>query len=172
VNLKEGSLGGTVDLSDIAHQIDTIRVVHETLYRTSRISRIDIREYLVELLESAFSFRNVPVRIETSVTVGELPTKTAISIGLITNEVATNAMKYSFVSREPAVFTFSLDHDDDRGLYTLVLSHSGDPFPDDIGFDHPETLGLRLIKELADQIGGTAELARRPSPQFTIRFPG
>ncbi|MDA3950489.1 MAG: PAS domain S-box protein [Spirochaeta sp.] len=172
VNLKEASLDETVDLSDIAHQIDTIRVVHETFYKTSRVSRIDIREYLVELLESAFSFQNVPVRIDEAVTVSELPTRIAIPLGLITNEVATNAMKYSFVSGEPAVFTVAVDHDDDRTVCTVTLTHSGAPFPEDIGFDHPETLGLRLIKELTDQIDGTVELTRRPSPRFTIRFPG
>jgi len=172
VNLKDDTLDGSIDLSDIAHQIDTIRVVHETLYKTSRITHIDIRKYLIELLESAFSFRDVPVRIDDSVTVPELPTKTAISLGLITNEVATNAMKYSFVSGEPARFTVAADRDDDRDLYTVVLSHSGAPFPDEVGFDHPDTLGLRLIRELTDQIGGTVELERRPTPRFTIRFPG
>jgi PAS domain S-box-containing protein len=172
VNLKDESLDDTVDLSDIAHQIDTIRVVHETLYKSSRISYIDIRKFLRELLESAFSFRNAPVRIDDTVTVPELPTRTAISLGLITNEVATNAMKYSFVPGKPAVFTFAVDHDGDRNLYTVTLAHSGGPIPDHIGFDHPETLGLRLIRELTDQIDGTVELTRRPSPQFTIRFPG
>jgi two-component sensor histidine kinase len=81
-------------------------------------------------------------------------------------------MKYSFVSGEPAVFTVAVDHDDDRTVCTVTLTHSGAPFPEDIGFDHPETLGLRLIKELTDQIDGTVELTRRPSPRFTIRFPG
>ena len=60
---------------------------------------------------------------------------------------------------------------DKENEYVLFLSNSGRPFPEDIDLDNPDTLGLRLITALTEQLNGTIELNRAPGPEFTIRFP-
>lgn len=171
VQLKSSSLGDSVDLSDIVHQIDTIRIVHEKLYQTSRINRIDMDDYIGDLLSRVFSFSDVEVHIENEVQVDQIASGAAIPIGLIINEVATNAIKYSFTPEESARFTVEMSRDDESGEYVLSLSHSGSPFPEEIDFDNTETLGLRLIRELATQLDGSVELTKRPSPRYLLRFP-
>lgn len=171
VQLKSSSLGESVDLSDIVHQIDTIRIVHEKLFQTSRITRIDMRDYIGDLLSTLFSFSDMEVEIENNVQVDQIATRTAIPIGLITNEVATNAVKYSFAPGEPARFAVGMSRDADTDEYLLTLTHSGGPLPDEVDFDNTETLGLRLIKELSTQLDGSVELMKRPRPMYRIRFP-
>jgi PAS domain S-box-containing protein len=172
IALKISALGNSVDLSDIKNQIDAVRIVHEKLYKSSDVTYIELRDYLRDLLTTVFSsFAAKAVKIDNCVENIRMPTKLAVPVGLITNEIATNAIKYGFTENEEALFTVDLSVDQEEGQYTLVLSNSGNPFPEDIDLDNPETLGLRLISALVDQLDGTIELKRKPSPRYTIRFP-
>ena len=98
-------------------------------------------------------------------------TKTAVPLGLIINELATNAIKYGFANGREAVYAVDLRTDASENQYVLTVSNTGNPFPADIGLDNPETLGLRLVTALVQQLRGTIELQREPYPVFTIRFP-
>jgi PAS domain S-box-containing protein len=172
IHLKDTALGKSVDLSDITNQINAIALVHEKLYKSESITNINLSEYIEEMLATIFSsFTKNHVAIKN--TIGEivLPTKSAVTLGLIINEVATNAIKHGFTSDVQPEFTVSMEDDTQNGQYVLTLSNSGNPFPEDIDLDHPTTLGLRLISALVGQLKGTIELVRKPSPEFTIRFP-
>ena len=172
INLKNSALGNSVDLSDIKHQIDAVRIVHDKLYKSSDITHIELRDYLQDLLTTVFSsFSAMAVEIENRIEDVRMPTRQGVPVGLITNEIATNAIKYGFAKDKKARFSVDLSVDEDEGQYILVLSNTGNPFPEDIDLDNPETLGLRLISALVSQLGGTIELKRKPSPRYTIRFP-
>lgn len=171
INLKNTALPDNIDLSDLIHQIDAIRIVHEQLYQTESVGAINIYEYLEDLLTSVFSFHLTPVNISIDIEQRSLQTKRAITIGLIVNEIATNAIKHGFTSAAPPGFSISLKSDIPAQQYILVLSNSGSAFPEDIDLDNAETLGLRLISALVSQLNGTIELQRKPHPVFTIKFP-
>lgn len=172
IGLKNSALGNTVDLTDIKGQIDAIQIVHEILYKSNEVRSIEIHNYFRELLSTVFSsFSSVPVEIVNNTENRKLPTKTAISLGLIVNELATNAIKYGFTGNEKARFTVEMSVDDSADEYILSVSNSGGPFPEGIDLDNPETLGLRLVSALTAQLEGTIELQREPHPIFTIRFP-
>jgi hypothetical protein len=68
-------------------------------------------------------------------------------------------------------FMVDLHEDPTTDEYVLALGNSGEPFTEDIDFDHPNTLGLRLVSALARQLDGFAQLARYPHLLFTVRFP-
>jgi PAS domain S-box-containing protein len=168
VSLKDSQT--EVDLSDIQHQIRAISLIHEKLYQTNSVTGIYCMDYFDGLLTSIFSsFTRQRVRIEKSFDDIYLPTKTTLSIGLIINEIATNAIKHGFLEEEEAVFSISMKQDDNQ--YEITISNSGNPFPEDIDLDGTNTLGLRLISSLVTQLNGTVELKRRPNPVFTIQIP-
>ncbi|MCF7947622.1 MAG: PAS domain S-box protein [Spirochaetia bacterium] len=169
ISLKDSEI--EADLSDLKHRIHAIQLVHEKLQHHTELDRIEVREYFQELLQTIFSFstdRNV--RIVNKIEELSIPTKTAISLGLIANEIATNAIKYGFTSEE-AIFTVGLTEDKYNQFHILSLSNSGNPFPEDIDIENTETSGLKLISILVRQLEGTLELEKKPSPKFTIRFP-
>ena len=181
VHLKDGALGDQVDLSDIQHQIDAIRIVHQKLHERADVTHIDFREYVHDLLQTIFSFfTGRDVTIENEVEARIVPTRTAVPLGLIINETATNAIKHGFVEDTEARFTVSLRPEPSHQStgsnkterrYCLRIANSGRAFPEDIDPRSPETLGLQLISGLASQIRGSLELQRSPHPVFTIRFP-
>jgi len=88
----------------------------------------------------------------------------------VINEIATNAIKYGFTSEE-ARFSVNMKKDAESKHYILTLSNTGNPFPEEIGLENPETMGLQLISSLVAQLNGTVELQKNPNPVFTIRFP-
>jgi len=172
ISLKDSSLGDQIDLSDLNNQIDAIRIIHEKLYQGDEIRYIDVKDYIQELLETVFSsFTAQPIKITGNIDDISISTKRAVSLGLMINEFATNAIKHGFTPDQEARFSVDLIEDRTAGRYVLSLSNSGRPFPEDIELENPDTLGLRLISALVSQLNGNIELQRQPQPVFTIRFP-
>ncbi|MCF7939551.1 MAG: sensor histidine kinase [Spirochaetales bacterium] len=107
ISFKESEI--TYDLSDIKSQIEAISLVHEKLYQHNKVDKIEVGEYFQSLLESIFSFSaNRNVHIVNNVEAVSINTKRAISLGLLVNEIATNAIKYGFNQDEEAPGRFGL----------------------------------------------------------------
>lgn len=182
LRLKCQSLETSVDLSDLEHQIDAIRIVHEKLYQDENVTDIYFPDYVQQLLETVFSsFSGGEVVIENRVMESRFSAKTAAPLGLIINELATNAIKHAFPgpqnrseSGKPAGasrFRVDMTRDDGRNEYVLRISNNGPPLPEDIDIKSPKTLGLLLVSELSVQLEGKLEVRRAPHPEFIIRFP-
>jgi len=171
LSLKEAAMGGSADLSDVRYQIEAIRIIHDKLFHTGSVLEIEIGSYLRDLLNLIFSsFSEKKVRLRIDIEEMRIKTRTAIPLGLIVNEIATNAVKYGFTTAEEPGFTISLKEDPSEGRCVLILSNTGEPFPERVGLDNPDTLGMQLITTLVSQLRGTLDLRRAPCPQFTIKF--
>ncbi len=172
IRLKGSSLGNSVDLSDLEHRINTIQIVHEKLYMGNEISRIDFRLYIQELLKNIFSsFSGHYVKLTNTIRTLSLDTKTAVSLGLIINEIATNAIKHGFPSDREAEFTVDMHRDKQRETYIFTIANSGCPFPESVDQANTKTLGLQIINMLVEQMEGTIEIKKKPHPVFTLRIP-
>jgi PAS domain S-box-containing protein len=170
INLKNNTFDDELDLSDLVSQIDTIRIAYDRLNQSEDITYVNVRKYIEEVLFTIFAFCNIDVKLEKRIEVETLPTKTAVPLGLIINELATNAIKHGFTREEKAIFTVELKGEDEKGRYVLNIYNTGRPFPDTIDIQNPTTLGLELIDALVSQLEGTMDLKRKPYPKFTIRF--
>jgi len=172
LSLKDSILGNEIDLSDIKSQIDAIRIVHEKLFQSEDITHIAVRDYFQELLDTIFtSFSTRQVTVENRIEELSIETKPAISLALIINEVATNAIKHGFTEDEAPRFSIEMYKDAAAQQYVLRLSNNGNPFPEEVTPEEAETLGLQLIRSLIEQLEGEMELTKTPSPQFTFTFP-
>lgn len=172
INLKDSALGDEIDLSDISRQIDAIRIVHEKLNQSEEIVHIDVKDYVQHLLETIFSSmtRN-NITIENTIDELCITTRKAIPLGLLINELATNAIKYGFPQDEEARFSIDMKKDDSQGQYILTVTNTGNPFPEDVDLKNPQTIGMQLVAALVEQLEGSVELQRKPYPTFTIEFP-
>ena len=171
IRLKDRELGPRIDLSDLRSRIDSIRAIHRILHRSRDISRVELRSYCQRILINAFALCERKINVENSIPDLSLPTKTALILGLIVNELATNAVKHGFTQEREARFAIDLCIDKDKREYALTVSSTGRPFPDDVELENPSTLGLRLISGLVSQLEGRIDLRRQPFPTFSILFP-
>jgi PAS domain S-box-containing protein len=171
VRLKADALGG-IDLSDIGSQIDSIALIHETLMDSGDPSRIDFGPYAERLLEGTFSLHpRGPVTVENGILDLLVPSRTAVALGVILNELATNAMKHAFHDGMEARFVVRMAQSGVGDQCVLEVANSGRPLPASVSFDNPATLGLRLIAALVSQLHGTISVQHQPMTAFRIQFP-
>ncbi|MGE3499296.1 MAG: histidine kinase dimerization/phosphoacceptor domain -containing protein [Candidatus Binatia bacterium] len=161
--------------NDSRHRIQSMALVHEKLYQSRNLSRVDFGDYVQNL--TALLFRSYGARvasIELEIIVGHLflSIDTAVPLGLIINELVSNCIKYAFPGGRRGRVRLELKPCADEGRAEVLVADDGVGFPADIDFRETETLGMQLVRALTHQIGGSVELRCDGGTEFSIRFPG
>lgn len=165
---KEGKKAFT----ESRNRIDTMALIHEKLYMSADISRIDFSDYVNELVGNLFISYGINsdiVKSKIDIVNVFFDINTAIPLGLLINELVSNIMKHAFPEGIKGEFLISL-HFDDAGMFTLVVRDNGIGFPQDLDFTNTRSLGLKLVNSLTKQLGGTIELDRKTGTTFNIIF--
>jgi two-component sensor histidine kinase len=148
-------------------------LVHETLYQSQELARLDLARYIYTLSDQlAQSYTIEPQRMSVRIQVDQvvLDMDQAIPCGLILNELLSNAFKYAFPQNCTGEVHIEL-HADTAQQVALVVRDNGIGFPDEIDFRHTESLGLQLVTMLTEQLQGTITLERADGTTFTLTFP-
>ena len=172
VSIKESSLGGTVDLSDLQRRIDAVEHVHDMLSRSDTGLAVPMKPYLEELFSTVTSCVGMPgVESHTAIDPLTLPAKKAVAVGIIVNEAVANAVKHGFGADEPNVLEVTLKQSRDGQTAVLTVSNSGRRLPADFSVDDASSLGLQLVSGLAEQLSGTLEIRSEPMTALVVKFP-
>lgn len=158
-------------LRESQNRVMSIALVHEKLYQSKSLARINFSDYIRKVAENLFQSYGVQkAQVGLNITANEifLPINKAIPLGLILNELFSNALKYAFPDNRRG--TISVDFISTGGRYVLSFRDDGAGLPVGIDLDHTETLGLQLITSLAQQIQGTVALDRGAGTGFRIEF--
>jgi PAS domain S-box-containing protein len=153
-------------------RIRSMALIHERLYQSSDLSRIEFSQYLRNLAIHLFhSYQADSSRIHLKIDAEEvfLNINTAIPCGLIVNELISNALKHGF----PEGRSGQLDIDLRRvpgDRYVLRVKDDGVGFPEGLDFRKTETLGMQIISTLVEQIEGRLELNRSQGTAFRLEF--
>jgi PAS domain S-box-containing protein len=153
-------------------RIKSMALIHEQLYQSNDLAQIDFPEYLRSLLNMVLSaHRNKTTRVETKLHVDplNLDLDTAIPVGLITNELVTNSLKYAFTGRSVGEIAVRLTRSD-TGDYLLMVSDNGVGLPATFDFDKATSLGLRLVRILSKQMRARLEISNGVGTQFRVYF--
>jgi len=155
-------------------RIEAMALVHERLYQSRNLSRVDFREYaqsLVERLAGAHVDPPERVRLALDVVPVELSVELAIPLGLLLNELVTNALKHAFAGRARGELRVALT----RGAgptrsYVLTVGDDGVGLPESVVPGETETLGMELVATLADQIDAKLTIRRDRGTTFELAF--
>jgi PAS domain S-box-containing protein len=153
-------------------RIKSMALIHEQLYQSNDLAQIDFPEYLRSLLNMVLSaHRTNRTRVETKLHVDpvSLDLDTAIPIGLITNELVTNSLKYAFAGRTVGEISVRLTKSEE-GDFLLMVSDNGVGLPDNFNFEKATSLGLRLVRILSRQMRARLELSNGMGTQFRLYF--
>jgi PAS domain S-box-containing protein len=163
---------GLAWLADSQNRVRALALVHETLYRSTNLAKIDMARYLENLCAQLFQ-AYLPdaskVRLDLAVTNGSLDMDRAIPCGLLVNELVSNALKYAFPGGRSGQLAVKLDAQPD-GTYVLDVGDDGVGLPKDLDFRQTKTLGLQLVCGLTRQLAGAISVDRRLGTRFTILF--
>jgi len=161
-------------LRDSQSRVKSMALVHEKLYGSPDLNRIDFAEYVRSLTSQLLrTYSNAPGAVTLQLNVEEvwLDVDTAIPCGLILTELVSNALKYAFPNGQHGEIGVNVRHGAD-GQILLHVSDTGVGFPDTIEFRNSPSLGLKLVNTLVDQIGGVVEMDRNGGTEFKISFQG
>jgi len=154
-------------------RVQTMALLHESLYQTDSLARLDIGRFLADLLAAiSEAYQRRAVALTLDIAPIHLSTQTAVPLGLIVNELTTNAFKYAFRGPGPHELRVALHPagpTDRAGRYRLVVADNGPGLPP---FDPAtvQSLGLRLAAGLARQLHGELQVERGDGACFSVLF--
>jgi two-component sensor histidine kinase len=156
-------------------RIKSMAIIHEQLYRSKNLSKINAEEYFSELVRFIAETYNVnkKVKVNLKIRVRDkfIDIDKAIPCGIIINELLSNAFKHAFPDNRAGEVNIEL-----RSVVNpnhncrLTISDNGIGIKGKINFNNPKTLGLQLINSLAEQLDGKLEVKRDKGTCFTIFF--
>ncbi|MCX9077913.1 MAG: PAS domain S-box protein, partial [Candidatus Methanoperedens sp.] len=147
-------------------------LIHEQLYRSRDLARIDFSKYIGELTTNLMnSYQKAMGRIQLSITSDPifLDIDTAIPCGLIINELVSNALKHAFPDGRSGQIVIEFRASSDKSL-VLMVRDNGVGFPEGLNVFKTESLGLQLVTSLAGQLNATIGLKQEGGTSFEIRF--
>ncbi|HEX2694810.1 MAG TPA: histidine kinase dimerization/phosphoacceptor domain -containing protein [Acidobacteriota bacterium] len=157
---------------DSQHRIRSMALVHEKLYQSKDLSKIDFGQYLQNLVVYLVpSYQVDSGRVQLKIDVGDaaLGINSAIPCSLIVNELVTNALKHAFPGGRKGEVRVNLRRGAD-GRSTLTVGDNGVGWPRGADFRKTDTLGMQLVTMLVDQLDGAIELVRKSGTAFRISF--
>jgi len=161
-------------LQDSRNRIESMALVHETLYREIDFAGVSFADYVQNLAVNLFKLYKISEsNISFQVSVSQdvlINLDQAIPCGLIINELITNALKHSFKNTKIGMFFVSVETNLKRQL-VLAVGNNGDRLPSDFQLERTQSMGLRLVMALVKQLQGTLELDQGDFITFTIIFP-
>ncbi len=160
-------------LMDCQGRISSMASAHEMLYASDNLSLIDCQAYISKLTNDILrSYQTDLDRVKLTVDAEgiTLGIQQASSLGLIINEMLSNALKYGFPENMHGRILIRLRMSE-QNIMEFVFSDNGVGIPQDFDWRNTKSLGLNLIVLLTkNQLRGTVTLNSREGACFTIRF--
>jgi two-component sensor histidine kinase len=162
------------EFNDVRDRVRSMALIHEQLYQTSDLARLNFADYAVSLLHSLWRSHGAlaeKVQLNLALASVTLSIKTAMPCGLILNELAGNALKHAFPGSNGGEVTVGLEHDSVTGAVCLHVHDNGVGLPAGLDWRQSPSLGLHLVQILAGQLCGTVETGIGPGAEFSVTFP-
>jgi PAS domain S-box-containing protein len=154
-------------------RVRAMALIHEVLYGSDDLSRIDLEDYVSKLAKSLTRMYGADasrIRLEVVGNGVTLEIDDTVPCGLVISELLSNSFKYAFPDGRPGEISINaVATDDDR--IVLTVRDDGVGIPDDVDIRHTESMGMGLVTGLVEnQLGGQLELDRTGGTCFTIVF--
>ncbi len=166
--LEDGALVSA--FQDSQHRIRSMALIHEELYKSTDLARIDFLGYTTRLVDNLIDAFGAGGRIASTLDMDTslLTIDRAIPMGLIVNELVSNALKYAFPDQRTGTIHIALRMGVDGETFSLSVADDGVGVPSDVDLDSPETLGLRLVASLVGQLKARFVLDRTHGATFHV----
>ncbi|MBF0459223.1 MAG: response regulator [Nitrospirae bacterium] len=158
---------------DSEHRIRSMALIHEKLYNSKDLGRIDFGDYVKNLCSGLFSSYGVnkkDIRFNVDTAEISMGIDTAIPCGLVINELVSNSLKYAFKKGQKGEISIKL-REMEGNEYELTVGDTGIGLDEAIDFRTTESLGLQLVASIAEsQLHGKITLDRTKGTVFRIKF--
>jgi PAS domain S-box-containing protein len=157
---------------DAESRIRAMAKIYEQLYRSDTLAHVDLESYISDLarnLVANYALDPDRVHLRLAVEPVSIEVKRAVPIGLILNELITNAMKYAFPLGARGTISVELKRSEKEILFSVADDGIG--LPKDFTPGTGATLGLTLTQLLVEQLDGTLTIDGQKGARLSVRFP-
>ncbi|MDO8334212.1 MAG: PAS domain S-box protein [Nitrosomonas sp.] len=160
-------------LRDSQNRVKSMALIHQILYESLDFSRVNFSSFIQSLVDNlSVSYALQPARITITIDADEVlfPIDISIPLGLILNELCTNAMKYAFPDNSFGHINISLKHQNPDSV-SVQVTDDGIGIPETFDIENAPSLGLQLVQLLSEQISAKLTIQRNNPTSFTLIVP-
>jgi PAS domain S-box-containing protein len=157
---------------DSQARVKAMALVHETLWQSKNLSRIDMSEYsrtLTRRLFESYGISSDTLGLNLNIAPVSFSMETAVSCGQLINELVSNCLKHAFPNGRTGDVTVEL-LSNGNDTYLLTVSDNGVGLPPDFEVGKAESLGWQLVPMLVEQLNGTFELQESAGTTVRLTF--
>jgi PAS domain S-box-containing protein len=161
-------------LQDVTHRVRSMALVHEKLYQSADMARVEFAEYaegLLHYLWRAHGTSSSGIRLSLDLEPVALSVNAAVPCGLILNELASNALKHAFRDGKGGVVAVSL-RADPEGRVHLKVRDNGAGLPKGLDWRRSKSLGLQLVQIFSQQLHADVNVSASEGTEFMVSFGG
>ncbi len=160
-------------LTDSQSRIRSMAFIHEHLYQSQDLARIDFGEYMRDLMGALLqSYSHVGSRVSVKLELEPvyLGVGTALPCGLIINELVSNCLRHAFPEGREGEISVQLRSFEPHH-YQLSVADNGTGLPEGLDYRQSNSLGLRLVTNLTElQLRGNLEVTSQNGTTVSIVF--
>ena len=158
-------------------RVTSMALIHEELHEGGGGNVVNFSIYLDKLVDNLFqTYKLGNKHIDLKMDLAEnhvFDMDTAVPLGIIVNELVSNALKHAFVGRSKGEIRIKLQREEGGeriNSFVLTVSDNGIGIPENINIEDLDSLGMQLVTSLVDQLDGELELKRNGGTDFVMRF--
>ncbi len=157
-------------LHDAIGRVHSMKILYEKLLYTDDYKKISIKQYVESICDTIFGlFPNNPkIVLEKKIDEFKMNAQRIFPIGVIINELITNAMKHSFINRDAGLININLSNNNNQ--VSLVIQDNGNGLPDGFNINESKGFGLMLVKMMNKQINGSYVIENNNGTRFILKF--
>jgi len=157
---------------DFKGRIKVMALIHQTLYNSENLSKINLPEYIKNLVGNLFkvySTHSKKIKLELNIDNIDFSLDNANACGLIINELVSNSLKHAFSKDDEGKISVKLKKTDNDGIL-LEVYDNGIGFSYDVDYKNSDSLGLKLIFTMIKQMDGKISIERNKGTHVKITW--
>lgn len=159
-------------LSESQARVRSMALIHEHLYQSPSLAKVDFSDYLHRLVNSLYrNYASTHDIVKLAMEIDDeifLNMETAVPLGLIVSELISNSFKHSFTAHFVGKLNVTLHRAEDH-YYTLTLADNGPGLPS-LDLTQFKSLGLQLVQTLSYQLKAKLTLLQEAGATFRLDF--
>jgi PAS domain S-box-containing protein len=158
-------------LQDAISRVQSMKILYENLLISENYTNISAKGYFENLIDTIIDLFPLALNIKIVKNISDctLNSKLLVPIGIIVNELITNALKYAFADSEQGILQITISRIEDK--ISIIIADNGIGVPDNYNRDENKGFGYILVGMLIKQIDGSFSMMRENGTRIVIECP-
>jgi two-component sensor histidine kinase len=159
-------------LEENQNRIQSMALLHEILYQSDDLSLVDFSKYIRRMMDHLFrsyGAENRQIRLFTELDAVGLELDDALPCGLVISEIISNSLRHGFPENRAGEVRVILRRESPASVL-LALSDNGVGLPENLDWSTTRSLGLRLVRALAEQLRARLDVRSQGGTEVKLLF--